>query len=182
MVTGMTNDADLRSSTNQHLAVISGHLTSIDCKHQIDDEEGTITATIGLTNIRVGLVVHAPADEDTLRLVLLLPVCVPADRRAAASEYVLRLNFQLQLGAFELDHDDGEMRFRVMFVRTSDPISPAVFDRVLMGSATTVDGFWPSLMSVVYGGTTPSQAIEQGEAFHRDFLERLNHARKRPTD
>lgn len=41
---------------------------------------------------------------------------------------------------------------------------------LLLTASTTVDGHWTPLMQVIYAGATPVQAIEQGEAFYRDYL------------
>jgi hypothetical protein len=66
-----------------------------------------------------------------LRVVGILVGC-----RLAAAETVARANYGLGLGKFELDFDDGEVRFQVSQILVDDAVGQAVIDRMI-GAAVT---------------------------------------------
>ena len=51
--------------------------------------------------------------EDTVCCYHIVPVKVPVEKRAAVCEFITRANYGLTLGNFELDMNDGEIRYKV---------------------------------------------------------------------
>jgi hypothetical protein len=96
--------------------------------------------------------------------VMVLPIRVPENRRAAMAETLLRINYQLRLGTFEMDFDDGELRFRVALVLGEHVPDREEVGRWLLLVSAMVDGFFPVFAAVMYGTLSPRQAVEQGEA------------------
>ena len=62
------------------------------------------------------------------------PRLVPPERRAGAAAWIAATNYELLIGAFEMDVDDGEVRFRTSIDTTGDCLSDALFDRLLLGN------------------------------------------------
>jgi hypothetical protein len=62
------------------------------------------------------------------------------------------------------------MRFRVAAGLGDTPLTDDMLRHWIVLSATTVDGFFPALMRVLFAGMRPDQAVEQGEGFLRDLL------------
>ncbi len=73
-----------------------------------------------------------------LILVGILPGQVAPARRGAVAEALMRLNVQLQLGNFELDLDDGQVRFRTSIDFAGGPAIPALVRRLLHANLATV--------------------------------------------
>ena len=153
--------------------VICNYLTSHDFKHEVDAERQMCHANISLTQVRNRLLVHAPADDVVVTMLLVLPVIIPPDRRAAAGEFLHRVNYEFRVGSFELDLNAGEVRFRVANCFGETLFTDEMIGRWLHLSATTVDGFFPALMKVVFAQMAPAQAVEQGEGYLRDLLKKL---------
>src|SRR5579863_2871455 len=57
---------------------------------------------------------YARADEDHRQVMFysVLPAKVGEDRKPAMAEFLIRANFGLNIGNFEMDWEDGEVRFR----------------------------------------------------------------------
>lgn len=91
------------------------------------------------------------------------PVNVPANRRAAAAEYLTRANWRLRLGNFELDYTDGEVCFRTSMVMESIRPTVEMMRRLAFASFQMMDQYLPGLMSVIYGKASPKAAIEEAE-------------------
>ena len=58
------------------------------------------------------------------------PLRVPEGCRPAIAEAVARANYGLRLGKFELDLDDGELRFQMAQILTFDAVGEDVIDRL----------------------------------------------------
>ncbi len=81
----------------------------------MDVMEGENIASITYTSGGDAWVFVAAVNEDLRMLTLFAraPESCPADRQAAMLDFFNRVNFGMTHGAWVLDHDDGEMRFRV---------------------------------------------------------------------
>ena len=53
-------------------------------------------------------------ENDLVQSFSTLPFSIPEDKRIRAAEFIVRLNYVLKCGAFELDFSDGEVRYRVI--------------------------------------------------------------------
>jgi len=65
------------------------------------------------------------------------PVRVPEGARPAIAETIARANFGLRVGKFEMDFDQGELRFQAAQILTDDSLDEAVIDR-LMGTTMSM--------------------------------------------
>lgn len=85
----------------------------------------------------------------------LLPVNVPLNRRQDVGLLLNRINYTLNFGNFELDDNDGEIRFRFSSVFDPDlPFSKQVIIAHLTIFMVVIDEKLPEIMATIYGGTT----------------------------
>jgi hypothetical protein len=106
------------------------------------------------------------ADDD--RPVLLctaeIPVHVAEQERLCAVDYLNRANWGLRSGALELDPRDGEIRFRITTDASGGAIVPEMIRRMVHTALGTSERYFPGLMSVVFAGVEPAEAISSVEA------------------
>jgi hypothetical protein len=84
---------------------------------------------------------------------------VPDDRRVAVAELLSRINVRLGFGNFELDFDDGEVRFRVGEDVQGTQLTEAVVDRMLGYTLVTLDRYHQAVMTVAFGTVEPVVAM-----------------------
>ena len=83
---------------------------------------------------------------------------------AAVCEYLTRANYGLTIGNFELDHRDGEVRYKVSCnVREGLPGEDAVDDLIAMPVAM-FNKYGNGFLAVNMGFSTPEDAAAQAEA------------------
>jgi len=123
-----------------------------------------IGAHLALTNLGVALVFETDTDNTVFTLTAQVPVIIPADRRAAVAEFLMRVNSNLRLGRFVLEYEPGGVFLRLDRETASVEPTDELLGRWLVLACATVDGFFPALMSVTFARMNPSQAVEQGEA------------------
>ncbi len=89
---------------------------------------------------------------------------VPEAQRMEAAEFFTRANFGLVLGNFELDFSDGEIRYKTSVDCEDIPVLGACFRPCVFAGVLTADRYFPGLTAVLYGGSTPEQAVAMVES------------------
>lgn len=102
----------------------------------------------------------------TNNLLIFYAVCpLRADEQylPAAAEFINRANYGLNLGCFELDHNDGEIRYRI--AANCDGVTPsqAVLDDCFYMPASMFERYGDGLASVLFGFESPKEAVEKIE-------------------
>jgi len=122
----------------------------------------------GLTGEVVRLECWLSVYEATQRVCLLgvYNLHVPEEKRLAVAEYVVRANWEILIGGFELNMGDGQIHFK----NSADVEGVELTHRFLMNlvavSQVTADKYFPGLMKVIYAGVTPEDAIAIVRASH----------------
>jgi hypothetical protein len=88
---------------------------------------------------------------------------VPAGSRPAVAEAVVRANFGLKVGKFELDMDEGDIRFHAAHIMTYDSLEGETIQRLMGTTIAMLNMYLPAFLSVVYGNELPKDAIRHVE-------------------
>jgi hypothetical protein len=91
------------------------------------------------------------------------PVKAPPEKRPILADFITRANYGLYLGNFELDYNDGEVRFKTSIDVEGDRLSTALVKRLVYDNVSVMDRYLPGVLSVIYGGASPTEAIAQVE-------------------
>lgn len=106
--------------------------------------------------------IAGPQDEHLLFLSLLPCKATPA-RRAACAEMLTRINYGLTHGCFEMDFEDGEIRYRTSVPLASEDVSPELVEHLVFSNLCTVDRFFGAIMKVLYANAAPKTALKPAE-------------------
>ena len=103
--------------------------------------------------------------ESGLSFCSLFPINVPARQRPAAAEYLMRANDGLMPGHFEMDFQDGQVRYLTNL--TLDPgrvpeVEP--LEEMIYANFAMMDKHLPGLLLVIYGRMKPQRAIRTVDA------------------
>ena len=91
------------------------------------------------------------------------PVNTPAEMRPAMAEFLTRANFDLPIGNFEMDFEDGEIRYKTSIDAEDDLLSDALIRNLVYANIYTMDRYLPGIMNVLNGDASPPEAIAQIE-------------------
>jgi hypothetical protein len=103
------------------------------------------------------LVGQAHEVAGSLAIYSVLPSRIPEERRDAVALLLTRINYGLIVGNFELDLDDGEVRFKASGP-TGTPLPPLV--ATVLGQTDR----WLPALEAVAGGEDPASAFARGLA------------------
>lgn len=85
---------------------------------------------------------------------------VPDARRLEAAEYLHRINYGLLLGNFEMDYDEGEVRFRTSLMAEGS-LTHEVLDRYIQMPTAMLDRYAPGLAAIVADGEIAGEALRR---------------------
>ena len=108
---------------------------------------------------------YAQAKEDQEQFVFysVCPVNAAKDKMNVLSEFITRANYGLIIGNFELDYNDGEIRYKTSIDVEGDRLSKALLEQLVYANLTITDRYLPGVMAVLYGDVDPETAILQVE-------------------
>jgi hypothetical protein len=87
------------------------------------------------------------------------PLDAREETRAATMEYLTRANYGMTIGNFEMDLDDGEVRFKTSLDVRGDRLSPALVKQQVYANVNAMDFYLTGLLEVIEGRATPLEAI-----------------------
>jgi len=132
-----------------------------DLKFQVVDPEKMITRC-GFSADNGDFSVFFIPDEksQTLRVHAYCPNHVPEEHRLRACEFITRANYGLRIGNFEMDMDDGELRYKVSVDVEGGELTSKMVSNMKSYALAIMDRYYPGLMALLYGGATPADAIK----------------------
>ncbi|MBD2436570.1 YbjN domain-containing protein [Nostoc sp. FACHB-110] len=164
MITQTNTNIDTSTITNSLLAVVinflqqhnwsfSQHATEPILKMSYQGENGEWLCT-------------AKTREEHRQFIFYssLPVSVPENKRLAVTEFLTRANFGLIVGNFEMDLQDGELRYKTYSIEAEGcNINPDLIGQLIFANLMIMDRYLPGIMSVIYANVAPELALKQVE-------------------
>ncbi len=89
------------------------HLTQHNFHYDAHDDDMVITMTVHGEDLPQPTIIRVLADRDVVQILSPIPSRIPEDKRMDAAVAVCVANYGMINGAFDLDMNDGEIRFRV---------------------------------------------------------------------
>lgn len=109
------------------------------------------------------LVAQANEQTERLNVYSVLDIRIPADKRQAIAEYLTRANYGLNIGNFELDFSDGEVRYKTSIDVEGGQLTSKMIKNLVYVNVLMMDKYQPGIMAVVYGGKSPADAVAEVE-------------------
>ncbi|MEQ8540322.1 MAG: YbjN domain-containing protein [Coleofasciculus sp. D1-CHI-01] len=109
---------------------------------------------------------YAQAREQQKQFVFysVCPAKVPKPKRRAVGEFLSRANYGMIIGNFELNFDDGEVRYKTSIDVKNNDISSEIIKQLVYTNVMMMDQYLPGITSVISGKMSPAEAIAQIEA------------------
>ncbi len=91
------------------------------------------------------------------------PINASPEKRAALAEFFTRSNYGMVIGNFELDMNDGEMRYKVSVDAEAIDLTPTFLKNISYTAVVTMDRYLPGIMKVLYSDIPPADAVSEIE-------------------
>lgn len=132
---------------------------------RFDDEDGW---TSFVTQVEDGVATVATVArvlEDSSRFVLyaILSPQADEDARAEVADFLLRANYGMPDGNFEMDLSNGEVRFKIGIDFCGLSLPSLMVRNAILDAGAAIENYGPSLARVLRGEATALEAIEAAE-------------------
>lgn len=111
-------------------------------------------------NVDVRCIATVRIEAQQLVIYAYAPLKVPEEQRMRSVEYLTRANYGLNVGNFEFDFNDGEVRFKNGIDFEDEDLTYNWIRNTIYPAVRLMDFYFPGLMMVVFGGHEPAEAIK----------------------
>ncbi len=141
-------------------------LDDVEMKYEFEQDRGLFIFSMGLgedqklQKIRIIIRIH----DNAITSYAQVNMKADSDSISAVVEYITRANFGLRLGNFEVDYDDGEVRYKCHNrfedrIPSEDELKSIAIACPLQMWMRYGNGF----LKVLFGGVNPKDAIAEAE-------------------
>jgi hypothetical protein len=132
------------------------------------EDDWTFTKIEGETSLKTGFRgengqwnCYAMVKEDRQQLVFysVYPVNIPEDKRLTIAEFITRANYGMIMGNFEMDFEDGEVRYKTSIDVEGDSLSFALIKRLIYSNVLTFDDYIPGIEAIINDNLSAKEAI-----------------------
>lgn len=151
-------------SVRKNTKIIAKFFKKDDWRYEFDEKNGFFTCGVGVGNVVGNAKVYVNVEDDKVTCVYTFPVAAPESVRGQVAELVCRLGYKLAFGSFDMDFDDGELRYRYVMPSEeleADPMEKA--QRLLYLPHAMITRYGSAFIKVVLGARTPKEAIKEAE-------------------
>ena len=99
---------------------------------------------------------HVDEEKDWLLFYSYLPVNTPDHKLAMMAEFVTRANRGMRIGNFELDYEDGEIRYKTSIDIEGGALTNKMIDNLLRANLSTMNRYYSGMMELIYSSEEPS--------------------------
>ncbi len=144
-------------------AAIEQYLKNDEWHYTFDEEREVIRCGINLKNRLKECRIIADIDETRYLTLALINLNCDEEHRDELSKFLTRVNYGLLFGNFELDYNDGEVRYKIA-TNCKDCIpSQAVIEDSMMIPAVMFDQYGDAIVDIMFGVKTAEQAYNDVE-------------------
>lgn len=161
-----------KTTMSQAIAYVRSFIESNGWRYQYDEDRTMFKAGFNLKRTKIGsvdirILVRSTSSDPNLchRIVSYGEVSLSADKdcMAQVAEYLHRANFGLSIGNFELDFNDGEIRYKVSCNCVDALPGEDAIDDMFGIPVAMFNRYGNGLLAVSMGMMSPEEAIRQAE-------------------
>jgi hypothetical protein len=126
---------------------------------EVDDDRSMIRAFHDGDTMTFPVYVRADDERDQLVLYGVLPDPVEEEHRLDVAAFLAAANYGLNIGNWEIDLGDGEVRFRAGIDVEGGELTPRMVRSMAASCVINVDVYAPAIRAVANGSMTVAEAI-----------------------
>ncbi len=116
---------------------------------------------IGTQNGKFHCIIDIDEVDTKIIFFSIYPINVPKKVRIAMSELIIRLNYILFFGGFEMDFENGEVRFKTSIIYEDGELTEKMIEHIVKDNITSMDTYFELLNSLITEKITMTEAIKK---------------------
>lgn len=147
----------------QVIKLIKDLFDSEDWKYDFDEEDKVFITGINMNSVLGSLRIHIFVQENSYIVYANLQASAEKDCYEKISEYLHRANYGLRNGNFELNYEDGEIRYKIFVDFEDRELSKDVVARSIFMPIFMFDRYGRGLIKLMLNEGDPKELIEEAE-------------------
>jgi len=140
-------------------------------KYHCDKDDTIIHFGMTCRNGSFQCVAHAREDAEQFVVYSHFPCNAPAEYRDKVARYLTRANYGLVIGNFEMDLDDGEIRYKTSICVRDSNLDNGMIKHAVGFNVNMMDKYMPGLMAIIYADADPDEKVNEIEGKKMGFDE-----------
>lgn len=142
--------------------VVENTLTEMDLNFDNSRKsDGILCLRMSSSNTSIKVVFHCQEEQQRLSVYTLLPNNIPEDKRSVVSEFIVRCNYSLNMGHFDMDFSDGEVRYKWGIDVEEGVLSSQMVKIMFLTGVKSIDNLQPHLMKLCYGNMSTEEVYKE---------------------
>lgn len=135
----------------------------VESEWAFDVDENQSIIRLEFEGDNTGWVTYAQAKEPQRQFVYysVAPLDAPPDKLLAVAEMITRLNYGIPIGNFEMDFEDGEIRFKSSIDVEESELTDELIRPVVAASIFNMETYLPALIEVIETDDSPIDILER---------------------
>lgn len=140
---------------------VKASLDASDWNYSIAREGSLIKAGAKGENGSFAVVFDVKEERQIMVIYIISNINFPEHVRPRLAIYLTHCNYGMTLGNFEMDMDDGEVRYKCSVNTTGSILSEEMVDEMLKVSLVVMDRFFGPMIKVAYANYDPKAAYDE---------------------
>ncbi|GAA0725829.1 hypothetical protein GCM10009430_32080 [Aquimarina litoralis] len=136
---------------NETFQLLKEVFTDLGWKPNIYENEMVCKLHCNLSSLSVELNAVISADIAQFFILIDSSINIPNNKKTIASEYLLRVNYELGAITFDMDFDTGDVRCKAAIDFKNGSISKMLMQNTILTGLKTADIYFPGLHKVILG-------------------------------
>ncbi len=134
---------------------------------KVDYDDPGVHTTYAGNNGQFNCFAKLRLEQSQLVFYSIFPIRTPKDKRMLMAELITRANFGMVIGNFELDFNDGEVRYKSSLDFEGVGLLDKMLENLIHANILTMDRYLSGLYALIYSDRTPLEIIEDIESGSR---------------
>jgi len=161
----MSDEQQAQSNRFKAYATLRKVLAEIGWGAEPDEENTSFYVDFGPPHVPVSdAMAVVAADTERFLFYVQFGATAPPERRDEIARFITRANWGLSIGNFEMDYEDGDMRFKSSVSFQDVELSETLIRNAILSAMNAVEAYADALIAVVTGEKDAEQAIEEAES------------------
>ncbi|KST62264.1 YbjN domain-containing protein [Mastigocoleus testarum] len=132
-------------------------------------EEGrAFKVAVDLDNSNYNCYIIINEEKRNFKFYSISPVKVPENKYTEMAEFFTRANYGMNLGNFEMDFRDGEIRYKTSIYLADNELDFPIIKRMVYANLSTIDDYFPGMIRVIFAKALPEDAICEVEECEKE--------------
>lgn len=137
-------------------------------KYNFDEDDKVFVSGLNMGNVLGNVKILIPMYEDHYNVYSILNSKAEKKYYPVIAEFLHRANYGLRCGNFEMDYEDGEIRYKTYVNFNDTSVSEEIVEESILVGMAMIDTYGKGLVKLMLGEGKPEEIVEYCESLDEE--------------